>query len=378
MFDNDKIEYEELDHAAVIKVIGIGGAGNNCVNRMVEDNVQGVDFIVINTDAQAIKNSKTKSRFVIGTKVTRGLGAGADPDKGKKAAEESKSKIRDIVSGSNMVFITAGMGGGTGTGAAPLVAKVAKESGALTVAIVTMPFEFEGMKRRNNAIKGLNELKKEVDSIVVISNQSALHTIGSLPLNESFRHIDNIIRQAVQTITDIIAVPSLINLDFADIETIMKNKGRALIGIGEAEGEGRVEEATRLALDSPLLDGNISGAKNAIVNITSGKNVTLHEVQDVTKIIQSQTSRDINIIWGMSLNEYLEDKIVVTVIATDFGDATAIAEPVKKTHTIDEIKAEDIKHSRERKDVYGEMDTRYDDEDIDDDEDDLPPFLRRG
>ncbi|MDF2608196.1 MAG: cell division protein FtsZ [Bacillales bacterium] len=316
-----------LDHLAKIKVIGVGGGGNNAVNRMIEHGVQGVDFLTVNTDAQALKLSKAEITMQIGGKLTRGLGAGANPEVGKKAAEESREQIEELLKGADMVFVTAGMGGGTGTGAAPVIAEVAREIGALTVGVVTRPFTFEGRKRATQAATGIQALKDNVDTLIVIPNDRLLEIVDkNTPMLEAFREADNVLRQGVQGISDLIATPGLINLDFADVKTIMANKGSALMGIGVATGENRATDAAKKAISSPLLESSIEGAKGVLMNITGGMNLSLYEVQEAADIVASASDPDVNIIFGSVINDNLKDEIIVTVIATGFDD-NALLEP---------------------------------------------------
>ncbi|OEH91175.1 cell division protein FtsZ [Bacillus solimangrovi] len=311
----------ELDQLATIKVIGVGGGGNNAVNRMIEHGVQGVEFIAVNTDAQALNLSKAETKMQIGGKLTRGLGAGANPEVGKKAAEESKEQIEEALKGADMVFVTAGMGGGTGTGAAPVIAQISKELGALTVGVVTRPFTFEGRKRATQAGGGINAMKDNVDTLIVIPNDRLLEIVDkNTPMLEAFREADNVLRQGVQGISDLIAVPGLINLDFADVKTIMSDKGSALMGIGIATGENRAAEAAKKAISSPLLETSIDGAQGVLMNITGGSNLSLYEVQEAADIVSSASDEEVNMIFGSVINDNLKDEIVVTVIATGFND----------------------------------------------------------
>ena len=312
----------EMDQLAKIKVIGVGGGGNNAVNRMIESGVKGVDFIVANTDLQVLNNSKASIKIQIGTELTNGLGAGANPQIGKEAALESKQEIQAALEGADMVFVTCGMGGGTGTGAAPVIASIAQDLGALTVGIVTKPFSFEGRKRMEQAMAGLDELKKHVDTLIVIPNDRLREMIDkTTPLLDSFKEVDNVLRRGVQSISDLIAVAGLINLDFADVKTVMEKRGNALIGIGIGVGENRATEAARQAVDSPLLETSISGATDAIINVTGGANLTLFEVEEAAEVIRSSANTDINTIFGAVINENLNDEIIVTVIATGFEQA---------------------------------------------------------
>ncbi|QQZ08026.1 cell division protein FtsZ [Heyndrickxia vini] len=312
-----------LDSLATIKVIGVGGGGNNAVNRMIEHDVQGVEFIAVNTDAQALNLSKAEIKMQIGAKLTRGLGAGANPEVGKKAAEESKEQIEEALRGADMVFVTAGMGGGTGTGAAPVIAKIAKDLGALTVGVVTRPFTFEGRKRQTQAAGGIAAMKEAVDTLIVIPNDRLLEIVDkSTPMLEAFREADNVLRQGVQGISDLIATPGLINLDFADVKTIMTNKGSALMGIGIATGENRATEAAKKAISSPLLEKSIEGAQGVLMNITGGVNLSLYEVQEAADIVASASDQEVNMIFGSVINDSLKDEIIVTVIATGFNEAS--------------------------------------------------------
>lgn len=311
----------EMDQLANIKVIGVGGGGNNAVNRMIESGVKGVEFIVANTDLQVLKNSKAPVKIQIGTDLTNGLGAGANPQIGKEAALESKNEIEEALKGADMVFVTCGMGGGTGTGAAPVIADIAQSLGALTVGIVTKPFSFEGRKRMQQAITGLEELKKHVDTLIVIPNDRLREIIDkTTPLLDSFKEVDNVLRRGVQSISDLIAVAGLINLDFADVKAVMEKRGNALIGIGMGVGEGRATEAALQAVSSPLLETSISGATDAIINVTGGANLTLFEVEEAAEVIRQSANTDINTIFGAVINENLNDELIVTVIATGFED----------------------------------------------------------
>ncbi|WP_102271539.1 cell division protein FtsZ [Cytobacillus massiliigabonensis] len=320
-----------LDSLATIKVIGVGGGGNNAVNRMIEHGVQGVEFIAVNTDAQALNLSKAEIKMQIGGKLTRGLGAGANPEVGKKAAEESKEQIEEALKGADMVFVTAGMGGGTGTGAAPVIAQIARDLGALTVGVVTRPFTFEGRKRSTQAAGGIASMKEAVDTLIVIPNDRLLEIVDkSTPMLEAFREADNVLRQGVQGISDLIATPGLINLDFADVKTIMSNQGSALMGIGIAAGENRAAEAAKKAISSPLLEKSIDGAQGVLMNITGGTNLSLYEVQEAADIVATASDQDVNMIFGSVINEDLNDEIVVTVIATGFNeDVVQVKQPTR-------------------------------------------------
>ncbi len=310
---------ETFDEKPIIKVIGVGGGGGNAVNRMIENDVKGVDFVVINTDAQVLRLSKAETRLQIGKQLTKGLGAGADPSIGLKAAQESEEEIKDIIRGSDMVFITAGMGGGTGTGASPIVARIARELGCLTVGIVTKPFSFEGRKRLSQAKVGLEQLKPYVDTLIVVPNDKLLNmTDRTTPLLEAFKEVDNVLRRGVQGIAEIVTVPGLINVDFADVRNVMKDKGTALMGIGIGQGPNRAVEAARKAVRSPLLEIDINGATDAIVFITSSVNIGMQEVVDVMEEIRGASNTEIDLICGTGFNVDIDDELIVTVIATGF------------------------------------------------------------
>ena len=309
----------EMDQLAKIKVIGLGGGGGNAINRMVESGVKGVEFIAANTDLQVLNTSKADVKIQIGAELTDGLGAGGKPEVGKESAVESKKEIEEALSGADMVFITAGMGGGTGTGAAAIVAEIAQGLGALTVAIVTKPFSFEGKRRMENALQGIEELRKHVDTLIVIPNDRLREIIDkSTPMLEAFKEVDNVLRRGVQSISDLIAVVGLVNLDFADVKAVMEKSGRAIIGIGIGMGEDRALEAAKQAVSSPLLESSIEGATDAIINITGGVNLTLFEAEQAAEVVRSAAGNDINTIFGSVINENLNDEVIVTVIATGF------------------------------------------------------------
>jgi len=315
----DNLNSLSMDGTATIKVIGVGGAGNNAVNRMIESGIKNVEFISVNTDKQALQLSQAGVRIQIGEKLTRGLGAGANPDVGAQAAEESKGEIAEALRGADMVFVTAGMGGGTGTGAAPIVAQAAKEMGILTIGVVTKPFTFEGKRRLSQAERGIESLKGKVDTLVVIPNDKLLSVIDrKTSISEAFKMADDVLRQGVQGISDLIAIPGLINLDFADVKTIMLNKGMAHMGIGVASGENRAEDAAKQAIQSPLLETSIEGARGVIINITGGEDIGLHEVNTAAELIQRSADPEANIIFGSVTDNTLGDEIVITVIATGF------------------------------------------------------------
>lgn len=353
----------EMDQLAKIKVIGVGGGGCNAVNRMIESGVKGVDFIVANTDLQVLNSSLAPVKIQIGTELTNGLGAGANPSVGKEAALESKNEIEQAIEGADMVFVTCGMGGGTGTGASPVIASIAQEMGALTVGIVTKPFSFEGKKRMEQAVAGLEELKKHVDTLIVIPNDRLRDLIDkTTPLLDSFKEVDNVLRRGVQSISDLIAVAGLINLDFADVKAVMQKRGSALIGIGIGVGENRAADAARQAVSSPLLETSISGATDAIINVTGGSNLTLFEVEEAAEIIRTSANTDMNTIFGAVINENLNDEIIVTVIATGFDD-----------------EAEPLYHSYSRREQYKNENVEEETKETssDDDDADIPAFLRK-
>ena len=313
----------DMDHEefAKIKVAGIGGGGNNAVNRMINAGVKGVEFIAVNTDRQALKNSLAETKIQIGEKVTKGLGAGANPEIGEQSAEESLDEIREALQGADMVFITAGMGGGTGTGAAPIIADVAKDLGALTVGVVTRPFAFEGARRMKQAEKGIDALQGKVDTLVIIPNDR-LFSISDkkTTFSQAFQMADEILKQGIQGISELISVPNVINLDFADVKTVMHDKGIAHMGIGYASGDDRATEAARNAVESPLLETSIEGAKSVLLNITAGNDLGMFEMNEAADLIRSTVDEEANIIFGAGIDESLKDQVKITVIATEFGD----------------------------------------------------------
>lgn len=315
----DEKAAKSFEMKASIKVVGCGGAGSNAVNRMIAAGLNGVEFWSCNTDAQALDLAAAKNRLQIGSKLTRGLGAGGNPSIGQKAAEESREEIAQALQGADMVFIAAGMGGGTGTGAAPIVAEVAKEIGALTVGVVSRPFLFEGKRRSNQAEQGINEIRSRVDTLIVIPNQRLLEVVDHrASMQEAFVEADKVLMQGVQGISDIITVPGLINVDFADVKAVMQTAGSALMGVGRATGEGRAVEAARNAINSPLLETTIDGASGVIFNVTGGPDLTLHEVQEAANVIYSAVSDEANIIFGAVLDDRLHGEVLITVIATGF------------------------------------------------------------
>ena len=348
----------EMNQLAKIKVVGIGGGGCNAVNRMIDSGLKGVDFIVANTDLQVLNDSLAPIKLQLGSELTDGLGAGANPEIGREAALESKAEIEEALKGADMVFVTCGMGGGTGTGASPIVAEVAQELGALTVGIVTKPFSFEGKKRMEQAVAGLDELKKHVDTLIVIPNDRLRELIDkSTPMLEAFREVDNILHRGVQSISDLIAITGLVNLDFADVKAVMKDRGNALIGIGVGSGENRAVEAAKQAVSSPLLETSINGATDAIINVTGGTSLTLFEVEEAAEVIRTAANTDINTIFGAVINENLNDEVIVTVIATGFEKPS---EPLYHSF-----------NSTKREDMYRDSDDDYNDNDLD-----IPPFIR--
>ena len=313
------MENENQAGMATIKVVGVGGAGNNGVNRMVENGLKSVEFISINTDRQQLNVSKANKKIQIGEKLTRGLGAGANPEVGKCSAEESKTEIAEALKGADMVFVTAGMGGGTGTGAAPIVAEVSKEMGILTVGVVTKPFPFEGKRRMMQAEAGIEELRQNVDTLIIIPNEKLLQVVEKqTSIMDAFKMSDDVLRQGVQGISDLITIPGLVNLDFADVKTIMLDAGVAHIGIGRASGEHRAQEAARQAIHSPLLETSIEGAGGVLLNVTGGKDLCLLEISEAADLVQKSVDPDANIIFGAVIDEKLENEIVITVIATGF------------------------------------------------------------
>ncbi|MGB3161355.1 cell division protein FtsZ [Carnobacterium sp.] len=352
-------------NGAIIKVIGVGGAGNNAVNRMIDEGVKGVEFIVANTDVQALAGSNAEVKIQLGPKLTRGLGAGANPEIGRKAAEESEEQIADALRGADMIFVTAGMGGGTGTGAAAIVARIAKEQGALTVGVITRPFTFEGPKRGRFAAEGVAQMKEHVDTLVIISNNRLLEIVDKkTPMLEAFHEADNVLRQGVQGISDLITAPGYVNLDFADVKTVMENQGSALMGIGMASGENRTAEATKKAISSPLLEVSIDGAESVLLNITGGSDLTLYEAQDASDIVSSASTTEVNIIFGTSINENLGDEVIVTVIATGI-DTTKKADTRPKSSgrnrgmdLNDSPNRGEAVQSRATKDPFGDWDIR--------------------
>ena len=366
----------EMDMVTTIKVIGLGGGGGNAVNRMVESGVKGVEFIAANTDKQALNQSKADVKIQLGAALTDGQGAGANPAIGKEAAIESKKEIEEALTGADMVFVTCGMGGGTGTGAAPVVAEIAQSLGALTVSIVTKPFSFEGPRRMKQAIAGIEELKKHVDTLIVIPNDRLREIIDrSTPMYEAFKEVDNVLRRGVQSISDLIAVVGLINLDFADVKAVMEKSGQAIIGIGIGMGEDRAIDAAKQAVSSPLLETSIEGATDAIINITGGVNLTLFEAEQAAEVVRAAANTDINTIFGSVINENLSDEVIVTVIATGF-EKDQIAEEEKPVYSnVSQTPNRRTRIEPEMSYQTSEVLTETSDDDSSE-EFDLPPFLK--
>ncbi len=374
----------EIDQLAKIKVIGVGGGGNNAVNRMIESGVKGVEFIVANTDLQVLNTSKAPIKIQLGANLTDGLGAGSKPEVGREAALESKKEIEETLKGADMVFVTCGMGGGTGTGAAPVIAEISQDLGALTVGIVTKPFSFEGRKRSENATNGIEELRKHVDTLIVIPNDRLREIIDkSTPMLDAFKEVDNILRRGVQSISDLIAVAGLVNLDFADVKTVMKDRGNAIIGIGIGVGENRALEAARQAVSSPLLETSMEGATDAIINITGGNSLTLFEAEDAAQVVREAANTEINTIFGAVINENLTDEVIVTVIATGFEDDDKEKlydgyneELQEEEEEDDSIPMRPLSRPMTRAQFLDEDDDDDMEEDDDDSDLDIPPFLR--
>mgnify|MGYP001128533780 FL=1 len=378
-----EIMSNEAESSAKIIVIGVGGAGNNAVNRMVEEAIGGVEFVGVNTDKQALTLCKAPTVLQIGEKITKGLGAGAQPEVGQKAAEESIEEVKQLIEGADMVFVTCGMGGGTGTGAAPIVAEIAQALGALTVGIVTKPFSFEGKKRMQNALEGIAELKKHVDTLIVIPNDRLREIIDkTTPMLEAFKEVDNVLRRGVQSISDLIAVVGLVNLDFADVKAVMEKSGHAIIGIGIGMGEDRAIEAAKQAVSSPLLETSIDGATDAIINITGGVNLTLFEAEQAAEVVRAAANTDINTIFGSVINENLSDEVIVTVIATGFDkNKTEILDSMDQP-VYNNVQQQPTRRTRVEPDPIifkSEPETvpvSSNDDSSDDGDFDLPPFLK--
>lgn len=382
----------EIETFAKIKIIGVGGGGGSALNRMIDSNIRGVEFVSVNTDVQALHYSKANKKLHIGKSVTRGLGAGMDPDMGAKAAEESQNEIREILKDADMVFITCGLGGGTGSGASPVIAEIAKELGALTVAVVTKPFSFEGAQRKMIADSAWEKLAEKVDTIITIQNDRLLQIIDKqTSLLEAFAIVDGVLRNAVRGISELVTVPGLVNVDFADVKAIMKNQGTALMGIGEASGENRALEASKTAISSPLLELSMDGAKGVLFIITGGEGLSMHEVNEAAKVITSSADSDAKIIFGANTDKDMEDKIKITVIATGFSDnplkrkdndkpAYKIEDTYKPSKFLVNKKDKEEKEEvKQEKDDYKISSAASVEEDIKEDEEDLdiPAFIRK-
>jgi cell division protein FtsZ len=376
-----KFEFaEDVMNQAKITVIGVGGGGNNAVNTMIQSQLEGVEFIAVNTDAQVLANSLAPLKMQVGAKLTKGLGAGANPEVGRQAALEDQDRIKESLQGADMIFITAGLGGGTGTGAAPVIGRLAKEAGALAVGVITKPFNFEGKKRSIQAEEGLSDLKNVVDTVIVIPNQRLLGIIDkTTPLFDAFKIADDVLCQAVQGISDLITTPGLVNVDFADVRTIMTGRGRAVMGTGVATGEGRAVEAAHKAISSPLLeDGSMDGARRVLINITGTEEMTLFEINEATSIIQEEAHEDANIIFGSAINPNQGEALKVTVIATGFEDPVTVEEPVIKkavnfeTYSGGKAMETPTFIRKGKKNISSEFRGNFDENDLD-----VPTFLRR-
>ena len=353
----DNYDLDTFEPAAKIIVIGVGGAGNNAVNRMIDEDIANVTFYVANTDKQALSTSKASNRIILGEAITGGLGAGGEPEVGEKAAEASADTIREIVKDANMVFIAAGMGGGTGTGAAPVIARIAKDAGALVVGIVTRPFTFEGKKRVVNSIDGLNKLKANVDSIIVVSNDKLLMTNGNAPISQALSESDNVLAQSVKTVVNLILLPAVINLDFADVRNTLANSGVSLIGFGMGSGANRARDAANNAINSPLLEASITGARRAIVAVTCGPNVSLFDAQDTVNLLIDASGHDIDVKFGITINDQLNDEILVSVIASDFEEEVDFSKP-----TAFIAPERELPKAPAQEDVFGENEVKEEDD----------------
>lgn len=366
----------KIETIARIKVVGVGGSGHNAIHRMITAGLSGVEFVAVNTDAQALHHSRADKKVQIGKQATRGLGAGMNPEVGRTAAEESKEELMEVLSGSDMVFVTCGLGGGTGSGGGPVVAELAKEQGILTVAVVTRPFAFEGAKRREIAEKALEELKEHVDTIIIIPNDRILQIIDKkTSLLDAFRTVDDVLRQGVQGIADLVTTPGLINVDFADVKSVMSDAGSALMGIGKGTGENRAVEAAKAAIDSPLLEVSIDGAKGVLFNITGGKDLGMYEVDEAAKIITKSVDSDAKIIFGAVIDDAMSDEVRITVIATGFDEA-ARKKPVVKHALVTPLSFADTPDLPEsRQPVFAAKAIAVDEEE--EDEIDIPAFIRK-
>ena len=380
----------DIETFAKIKVIGLGGSGGSAINRMIKSKLKGIEFIAVNTDAQALNNNEATHKLHIGRATTRGLGAGMDPELGAQAAEESEEEIRTIMEGADMVFLTCGLGGGTGTGSAPIVADIAKEAGALTVAVVTKPFSFEGAQRKSIAERGLDNLIDKVDTIITIPNDRLLQVIDKkTSLLDAFAIVDEVLKQGVQGISEIITIPGLVNVDFADVKAIMKEAGSALMGIGRASGESRAVEAARTAIDSPLLELSIKGAKGVLFTITGGTDLSMHEVNEAAEVITSSVDPNAKVIFGAIIDESLNDEVKITVIATGFNSARSEAEPEsprqEDRYAYPQYKAVEDKATVVAKSLFSKKPSKAEDADKVDlppktkqeEELDIPTFIRK-
>ena len=373
------LEFVNQGNVALIKVVGVGGAGNNAVDRMIEDNMDGVEFVAINTDVQDLAKSKAPTKIQIGEKLTRGLGAGGNPDIGEKSVEETREDLAKSLVGADMVFITSGMGGGTGTGAAPKIAEISRQMGILTVGVVTKPFNFEGKKRMSNAERGIAELRKAVDTLVIIPNQRLLSIIDKkTTMIESFRKADEILRQGVQGISDLISKPGVINLDFADVKTVMADKGVAHMGIGRGTGDNKAEIAARAAIESPLLETKIDGAKSVLINFSGDENLGLLEADEAANLIRESIDPDAEIIFGTTINEALKDEVLVTVIATGFDSGVKGLPPSGLHDIFGKISGDDNEMVEVARDEKADPSLKpFDFEQFDDtDEIKIPSFIR--
>lgn len=371
-----EIEGSERQIREIIKVIGIGGGGGNALNHIVRSGVRGVEFIAANTDIAHLSLSEAELKIVLGRELTRGLGAGADPEIGLRAAEESVEEIREVLNGADMVFLTAGMGGGTGTGATPIIAQVARESGALVVAVATKPFLFEGKKRISQAFEGLENLRDHVDALIVIPNDRLLAiSQKGTTLSDAFKLTDEVLRQAVQGVTDLILRPGLVNVDFADVRTIMTEAGTAIMGIGEGKGEDRAAKAAQSAIHSPLMDGPITGARGVLFNVTGGPNVGIHEIQEAAEVVTEAADPEATILWGHVLDPEMDEKIQITVIATGFSTGTFPPKPVRSSRRIEFETADVMEYG---KDTGSEVAAGESGKDPDHEDDiDKPAIVRR-
>ncbi len=369
----------KIETIARIKVVGVGGSGHNAIHRMITAGLNGVEFVAINTDAQALHHSKADKKVQVGKQTTRGLGAGMNPETGRTAAEENKEEILDVLRGSDMVFVTCGLGGGTGSGAGPVVAQLAKDEGILTVAVVTKPFAFEGVKRREIADKALEELKEQVDTIIVIPNDRILQIIDKkTSLLDAFRTVDDVLRQGVQGIADLITTPGLINVDFADVKSVMADAGSALMGIGKGSGENRAVEAAKAAIDSPLLEISIDGAKGVLFNVTGGKDLGMYEVDEAAKIITRSVDTDAKIIFGAVIDESMSDEVRITVIATGFDEVARKKSTLQKHALASPFTfAETQELSETREPVFAHKSLEQEEEEDEQSELDIPAFIRK-